>query len=212
MTAVAEVYEGFDAMGRLDSLSLTSRVLQEAALWAYQYHASQVTDNEPVNSRGLTMYFKATRALRERLSDQGWTKDDPYGQARTVHPDKDIAIICAGGNENTGLCDFNPTTTSPKGTMAAAAVPGQRTLFDVAAYVAPMPGPQLWYLLMHASKTELRLELSRPLVIRKGGVISEWAERVIIPSMPFQEFSIVGTEDSGPGPLPIDVEVRRRIN
>jgi hypothetical protein len=54
---------------------------------------------------------------------------------------------------------------------------------------------------------EIRLELSRPSDISKDGRISEWSERIILGSIPFDDELVEIYPPSGPD---IEINIRRK--
>jgi hypothetical protein len=213
-----KVYTDTEATGRLDALGLSAEGLRAAIEWAYTRHVADVTEDEPRNSPGMTMYLKLTGQLRRTLAVFGWRRDDSRNQAKTVHPLGIISIVVAGGDDNTGRFGegyADPCTVSQKGPTARRMVNNPR-LFDVSELLGPRPttgadGAFLYYLLVHVDKYlhEVRSELSQPLRVGRGGIVNEWAERISLPAIPFGDAEVVDVFDLPPTPIH-EIDVQRR--
>lgn len=184
------IFTGDHAGEQLASLGLEEEELRHALYWAYNYNAVNVNANEPPNALGMTMYFKATRALRERLMPRGWRRDNSRNLAMTIAPKGALAIMIAAGDENTGRKEGNPYTISRKGPAARDAIEKGEQLvmeLDDITWVTPASGPGIWVLLHHIDleTEELRCELSRPFNFDANTCIAKWQERIILRAISF---------------------------
>jgi hypothetical protein len=190
------------------SVDLVERVVRRA-----DADVSTFTELDPPILLGLTRWGRMSRYLREELVPEGWTFDNPRNLARTIHPSGEFAIVAATGDELTGLASLLPTTRYRKGdaTVRAVAVNEQLT-FDFGDGFTPGltadAGALLtWILLFFEDEAEFRVELSLPDGIEDGRITS-WAERIILPSFPRDEDTIIALFD-----IPdehVVVEVTRR--
>ena len=128
-------------------------------------------------SPGLTSSI-LTMKLRERLSELGWSMDDPHNVARAISPDGSLAIVFARGNSSTGIMGSGPVI-SEKGR-------GSRSAFG--QMIIPGLEPKLesgnvWYLVGYydAVEQEIRSELSLPRFIDGSNTIY-WLDRIILPA------------------------------
>jgi len=215
MKAQAKVHTGYEATGRLDALGLREDQLHDAVEWAYRNHVAEVTEDEPPNSLGMTMYLKLTGRVRSVLKVLGWERDNGRNLCRTVHPAGIMSIVVAGGDHNTGREGEripSPCTVSPKGKAAGDIVNSER-LFDITEYpitIKRANGANLYYLLVYVDRElrEVRSELSLAYAVGPRGFVNEWAERIMLRTIPFGDADAVGADLP---PIPeIDIDVRRR--
>lgn len=212
-----QVLDGeIEANRRLSELGLTQEMLQQAVHHGQAAYAN-CTPNHPNFFPGLAAYAEATAALRDILLPQGWTREDDGNFALTVSPNGLIAIGVATGDEATGWREQNPTTKSSKGPRTSDAVQLnaalQYHLFPDHEKAAD-PGRTTWILLFcrdHVAN-EIRCELSRPTKMEEDGHISEWAERIILGSLPMGGDTLDVSGESGGGPQTdkIEIQIKRR--
>jgi hypothetical protein len=186
-----------DVKTRLAKLGLSVEALRESVQRGFAAFAS-CTPNHPSNYPGFTAWANTVNALRELLYPDGWTRSENGNLPVTMDSAKRVSIIVATGDEYTGLPDLTPSTRSSKGPRTVNVVEGnsnQIPLFDFKSRpeVIDQSGEKLtWILLFHRDKTsnEVRCELSCPVNINDEGQIDAWAERIILPSIPFGVDSI----------------------
>ena len=94
-----QVYDGDPVADRLAELGLKAEFL-EFALRGADAEARTYTELDPPNMQGMARYSRTVRLLREQLVPLGWSFDNPRNLARTVSPDRRVAIIAL----------FNPIT------------------------------------------------------------------------------------------------------
>jgi hypothetical protein len=177
-----------EAVDRLAELSLDVDLIEKVVRRA-EAEAATCTAFDPPMMGGLMRYGRSTRFLREELVPAGWDFDNPRNFCRTIHPSRAFAVVATSGDENTGNSELTPATKNPKGyaTIEAVAV-NEQLAFDFPDFdfgVASKDTEQLvtWFLLYHVFDDEIRAELSQPSQMN-GGTITEWAERIILPSFP----------------------------
>ena len=198
----------------LSRLGLFENVLLDAARAGYLAR-SNCTENHPPLYPSFVAWGEAVRALRDGLAPYGWKRNNANHWPRTIHPDGDIAITVATGNEATGKADDSPITTSSKGPSTVEALEVNRLQlwlpglepFDFKADENDETKPTTWLLLVHYAKDEIRAELSLPLDLNREGRVSVWRERILLRPIPLDLVS----EEVPPLILPdIDVSVRRK--
>jgi len=204
------VFDGDQAVDRLTELGLKAEIL-EFALKSADAEARTYTDLDPPNMQGMARYARTVRLLREQLVPLGWSFDNPRNLARTVSPDRRIAIIATLGDAATGVPDVPPSTRYEKGVATVEAVSRnflQLTLpiqlGDEEPFDADGEGTTTWVLLYHVTNSEIRAELSLPDSMLEG-YIDTWVERLILPPIPLQASPAVV-----PAPVDRDVFVARR--
>ena len=197
---------------RLEQLGVTEVALREAI---YQGHLqrTRLTLNHPIIYHGLNMWGEVVKALRDQLRAMDWIRKDVGSFALTVNDSLGLAITVASGDEATGIAHAHPTNRSKKGRNTVDAIEANRQL----ALFEQLPpevkdeggGNQTWVLMHHTDtlRNEIRVELSRPSDIGKDGKITQWAERIILNSIPFDEDLVEIYAPDGPD---IEIEVRRK--
>lgn len=187
-----EVYIEHDATRRLQELGLTNSILQEVVGKVYSKHLVYVTKNEPPISYGMTLYLKITGALRDKLLPLGWKRDDYNNHSKTISPNGQVCIVVASGDNNTGQADScSLSTKSPKGKITKQII-NRNHRNQLALDFGGIPGldfiqtPDLWFLLVYVDDKAkvINVELSQPKNVNNAGFVTDWAERVIIPSIP----------------------------
>ena len=197
---------------RLAQLGVNEVVVREAV---YQGHLqrTRLTLNHPIIYHGLNMWGEIVAALRDQLRPLGWNRQEIGSFALTVHEDRKLAITVASGDEGTGNPSAHPCNRSKKGRNTVDAIEANRQLelFERLPPEDHVDGDdkQTWVLMHHTDTTrgEIRLELSRPSEIGNDGKISEWAERIILSSIPFDDELVEIYPPSGPD---IDIDIRRK--
>lgn len=212
MSAIV-LFENTDEIAsRLDQLEVNEVALREAV---YQGHLqrTRLTINHPTIYHGLNMWGEIVAALREQLRPLGWTRQEVGSYALTAHEERGLAITVASGDEATGNPSAHPCNRSKKGRNTVEAIEANRQL-GLFEKLPPeiqdeADGKQTWVLMHHTDtvRGEIRLELSRPLSIGKDGKISEWSERIILGSIPFDDDLVEIYPPSGPD---IEIDIRRK--
>lgn len=192
---------------------LRENLLRDPVRWAYENHVAEVTADEPINSRGTTMYLRLTGELRRSLKPLGWTIDRSGNLEMTVHPEGHLAIVVANGDRDTGQSNRQPCTVSRKGPRTKKALQDQ--LFDfeeIPRVIRNSRYRAVLVLLVHVDDIdhEVRCELSRPRTVADNGYIEEWTVRALLTAIPMTPapfgggVSIVEESDA------IDINISRR--
>ncbi len=197
---------------RLGELGLEEVPLREAI---YQGHLqrARLTLNHPIIYHGLNMWGETVAALRDQLRPLNWVREDIGSYALTIHEDHKLAITVASGDEGTGRPYAHPTNRSRKGRNTMDAIEANRQIefeFEgLPPQIVEDEGRQTWVLMHHTDATqgEIRVELSRPMSIGKDGKITDWAERIILASIPFDDHLVEIYPPSGPD---IDIDIQRK--
>jgi hypothetical protein len=180
-----EVRTGTEGADRLAELGLKPSIL-EAALLGAEAEARTYTALDPPNMSGMARWARTVRIVREHLLPLGWVYDNPRNLARTVSPDRRVAIIATLGDEGTGLPGVTPSTRYEKGVATIDAVNRNFVQLGLPLEFDDEEGPIVddggtatWVLLYHPGETEIRAELSLPDSIVDGR-IDTWLERILL--------------------------------
>jgi hypothetical protein len=208
------VYDGDQAADRLAELGLKAEML-EFALRGADAEARTYTELDPPNMPGMARYARTVRLLREQLVPLGWTFDNPRNLARTVTPDRRIAIIATLGDAATGVPHVMPSTKYEKGIATVEAVNRNFLqlslpidLGDEEPFDSTDDGTVTWILLYNVGETEIRAELSLP-DSTVDGYIDTWIERIVLPPVPLEETPLDSVRET-PTAEP-DVVIARRL-
>src|SRR5438067_2077670 len=168
MRSQCPVFDGDQAADRLTELGLKAEILG-FALKGADAEARTYTELDPPNMQGMARYSRTVRLLREQLVPLGWSYDNPRNLARTVSPDRQVAIIATLGDAATGVPNVRPSTPYEKGIATVEAVSRnflQLTLpidlGDNEPVDADGDGIATWVLLYNVTESEIRAELSLP--------------------------------------------------
>jgi hypothetical protein len=205
------VVEGDQVAERLAELGLRPEMF-DFALRGAEAEARTYTQLDPPNMAGMARYSRTVRLLREQLVPLGWSYDNPRNLARTVSPDRRVAIIATLGDGATGVPYVSPSTRYEKGVATIEAVGRnfvQLILPIDLGYEQPVEadseGTTTWVLLYSITDTQIRAELSLPDSM-VDGYIDTWLERIILPPVPLEPASPAAPQ---PAAEP-DVVVTRR--
>lgn len=201
-----QIHHGAAADQRLRQLGLAADIMLGAAR-AGDLGRQECTVLHPRQSAGHRMWSDTTAALRGGCMalQAGWRPDRANNFETVVHPDRGIAIAVAGGDEFTGWRGTkDPRVNRKRGPMTIQRVNdnfrGMEPLFalsgptHVAGAERTTPWTT-WFFLIRATPEELWLELSQPIGLDRAGYVSEWTERILLPTLPVQ---------GGVTPLPDD--------
>ncbi|GAA5192746.1 hypothetical protein GCM10023322_52980 [Rugosimonospora acidiphila] len=188
------VFDGDGAAQRLTELGLTTEIL-EFVLRGADAEARAYTPLDPPNMQGMARYARTVRLLRERLVPLGWSYDNPRNLARTVSPDRRVAIITTLGDGATGVPHVMPSTRYEKGIATVEAVGRNFLQLSLPIDLGDLgdDGPldveddatATWILLYNVTDTEIRAELSLPDSM-VDGYIDTWVERLVLPPIPLE--------------------------
>jgi hypothetical protein len=119
------------------------------------------------------------------MGAQGWGWDNADQQPRTFSQDGRIAVVVSTGDDATGKAHLVPSTKNPKGDATARKVASNQAQLDFPDLPADdatgVARAITWLLLIHVSRDEVQSELSLPEVLSSSGVVTSWAERIILP-------------------------------
>jgi len=205
-----------DVNDRLSELGLKATTLREAVQRGFASWAS-CTVNHPTNYPGISFWADTIAAMRELLHSDGWIRRDDGNLPLTVDAKGRVSIVVSTGDEYTGLPDLTPSTQSSKGprTVSVVEVNAQQIpLFDFKKHpeIVKQGEERLtWILLFHRDRAsnEVRCELSCPVKMNEDGQIDAWAERIILPSVPFGGDDVEVRNDAPKTPE-IDVKIKRK--
>jgi len=183
------VIDGDEVTDRLAELGLKAEIL-EFALRGADAEARTYTQLDPPNMQGMARYSRTVRLLRELLLPLGWSYDNPRNLARTVSPDRQVAVIATLGDAATGVPHVRPSTRYEKGIATVEAVSRNFVQLSLPMDVGDDPpvdpdmdGIATWILLYNVTESEIRAELSLPASM-VDGYIDTWLERIILPPIP----------------------------
>jgi hypothetical protein len=156
----------------------------------------------PVTTAGSRAWEEIVGIFRQLVVDQHekWVSAQQNGIPILINSSRNQTIVVTSGDKNTGLENsVQPKTRNAKGDVTQAYVWKNFDLFEgslIEPEVVSIDGHQTWVLLYTIDKTskELRYELSLPTSTSISGnngkiKISEWKERHIFPSIPFENIA-----------------------
>lgn len=201
-----------DVQMALARLGVPIQILQEAVQAGYVSRISRTTNDAP-NAPGFYQWNDTLRNLCENMKGLEWQRDDSGNWPTIVHPKKVLAIAVSSGNKNTGKAHAMPSTKNAKGTRTTNAV-------SINANQPWLPGFEFmqsdqdaekshptWFLLFYTDEKELRAELSLPVKMDSEGHVSEWRERIILPTLSLDPEIKIPKPDFGPD---VDIKIARK--
>lgn len=173
-----------DVMRRLAELGLDMEVLEQAVHHGHN-GAERATALHAKTAAGTYRWNETVAALRAELVERGWIPSDVKNAPRILNEEKNVSIMVATGDQNTGTSKIPKNATS-KGSMTQADVwnNGNQLVIEEVASLLAEKSPATWVLLYFYSRqyNHIRLELSLPSGM-ENGFISEWEERIILPKI-----------------------------
>lgn len=192
---------GGAADARLTQLGMTRAGLLRAVA-AGDEQRNLVSPLSPRTYPGQVMWAETVTALRKELIGSGydWVPDSTEGYETVVSDRFGLSLAVIGGNERTGRRGSPyPSTARPRGPVTMKRVANNHGL------ASPLPGMEIlsdfpqtlttWFLMAHAGRSGIQVELSLPVICGADGFIRAWSERVILEDVP-----------SAGGVTPVDVE------
>jgi hypothetical protein len=204
------------AQNKLLSMGLTEEILLNVVRSGVLARRD-CTPNHPPIFAGISAWANAVRTLREQLLPKNWTRTDEGNYSLVIHPNGNIAIALATGDENTGNLSATPMTKSPKGPSTRSAVAvnlSQMSLFQefedlVSDFDSPSPESRLtWLLLMARVGNKVKSELSLP--ISCVGKVNAWEERIILSDIDLDPNTDIFSAPIVPQMPDIEIDIRRK--
>jgi hypothetical protein len=199
--------------GRLRAFGLSTELIH-MALRPGLSRAANRTSKALRSTPGTDIYHDTMEHLHLLLAEMGWSLVHIDHQPRLLHPDARIAVAIASG---TNVASWDPRwtpRTRRKGVATRNSLAGPRAevvaLFDVpgveqdeelvnAARLAP-----LWLLVHERTVRGLNLELSRPAGMNASGIVTEWADRIIIGFLDLDgDLTVFDNPDDGGFDVPV---------
>lgn len=141
---------------------------------------------DPINAGGWDAYRYRVRAVREIYCPRGWKVFRMGGLEMTASADDKVRLITRSGDAGVGIADATPQPEGEIGDSTRTVSIGQSMLFGVEwlgtekAHLK-RPEHETWMLLVHASDTVVRAELSLPSFVDEDAHVSDWLERILLP-------------------------------
>jgi hypothetical protein len=187
----SQVVVADEAPARLKHFGLTIEMLQRSIEVGDSKRQLVSQPVYPATYRGVAMWAETLAALRRqalKLRDD-WEIGATENYATVYSTKRSIAIAVVAGDAGVGNETRDPRLTRKKGIKTtervyrnARQVYVQDALFSVPEVdVPPDEACRTWFLIIHPTKKEVRIELSCPLFIDDDGIVSGWLERILLP-------------------------------
>ena len=155
----------------------------------------------PAIFAGVTMWAETLTAWRKEMLKRnvGYAIGNSRGYETVYCSQRGVAFTVVAGDGNTGILGKrDPRPVRDKGIVtvervdrnrevsAKAGTPGvQGVLIELPAEknLTADEACDIWFLLVHPTKTEIRIELSRP-ILMEGGLVVGYSERILLPPVP----------------------------
>lgn len=205
----APVFTGPHAEARAQQLGIAGGTAPlVAALRDGASGARATTAMHPRSYSGQRMWGEAVASLRRRLLP-GWEPEVYRGADLTLNRARGVAIIVIAGDSTSGREDYPfPQVRYDRGEAIQGIVNGGLDQL----WGSPTPTRPLWevwFLLHFLQQSTLSAELSRPSGIGRGGWVTGWPERIILPDTTFGGAKR-RTEGADDAPPAVEVDVQRR--
>ena len=198
-----------EALQELKQLNLTSEQLTQASLMGVLSRAN-CTDYNTKGGPGFIQWDNTVKAFREFCCGQYWVKFQENGLEGIISADKKIRILPSSGNAATGNLNQTPSNKNSKGIRTIQLIEKsiQGSLFNGYPNQVEDDNVETYILLYYNNNKELRMELSKPSLIKKGKIVA-WEKRIIIKPFDLNNpptISVTIVEDD------IDIPVIRKFN
>ena len=188
--AIHLVGESPEATTRLADLGLRVEDIHEAHQ-AGRAEFLTYTAHDRVGAAGGAGLSRVLRVMSDRLVADGWVRTNPLNLGVLTHPGREHSLVVSSGDALTGSVFGAPRTRNPKGPATARLVARNNTLMRQNALTLfaldqePLPEEfriATWVLLVAEVDGVLLAEVSFP-VAMAGSWVTDWAERIIVPSL-----------------------------
>ena len=176
---------------RLRNLGLTTEMLQRSIEVGDSKRRLVSQPIYPATYRGVVMWAETLAELRRQLLKirDGWEIGATENYATVYSVERNIAIAVVAGDAAVGRRVREPRLTRKKGKKTTQRVERNARLLYVQEELFSKAELQLppdetcttWFLLVHPTMKEVRIELSCPLSIDSDGYVSGWQERILLP-------------------------------
>ena len=184
-----------EAPARLRFLGLTVEMLQRSIEVGDSKRLLVSQPVYPSTYPGVTMWAETLAELRRqclKLQD-GWDIGATENYATVYSTGRSVAIAVVAGDAAVGKDTFrDPRLTRKKGKKTTERVHRNARQIYIQGELFPAAEPDLppdeacrtWFLIIHPTKKEVRIELSCPLSMSDDGIVSGWQERILLPAVP----------------------------
>lgn len=154
------------------------------------------------------MWGEAVASLGSRLTrGHGWERRVLLGVELVTEPDRGTALVVVAGDAATGSPSYIPQVRYERREVTQGLVNGY---FDPLWESETRREWEIWFLLHHLGVATLTGELSRPIGLTRSGLVTTWAERVLLPNTMFGGRDPQWRRGDGTPPQ-VDVSVHRRV-
>lgn len=202
------VIDAADAASYLERMNIILPDLQ-TALGIGETAAGNVDDNHPVTAAGYYRWSETNASIRRsHISSGQWSRKNPSGRPLVENKEANYTLTACGGDAATGT-EAMSNVARKKGPATEDAHRGQvhqqLTLFlelpeasrqDDSIPDADQPPTGEWLLLYHRDREEMRAEVSLPAGF-KGGFVTGWVVRVILPTTDMKDRTAIPTDIGG---------------
>ena len=159
----------------------------------------------PRSYPGQRMWAESVASLRLETMPHGWVPEEYLGVDLVVQRTLGIAFIVTAGDGATGDDRYVPQVRYERRDVIRGLVNGA---LDHLFGRAEAQRWRVWFVLHYLAAGGLRAELAEPRWVDRGGWVSGWKERILIPDAVFG--SPTRRTTSGDNPPVVDVSVERR--
>lgn len=209
MSAVVPAATGLpDLERRLYALGLSTELIHDSfrpGLTRSRNRSQLAAKTTP----GTDVYHDTFEALANRLTPDGWTREDPDGQPRITHPKRLLTVTLASAKDVTAADPRVRPRTRHKGRATVMSLDRsvglRQPTLDIPEFkikMAAAPDAPLWFLLYERTEMGLDLCLARPATQNKSGEIIGWSDIIpVAPLVHVEDLSIFGdpNEDESSG-------------
>ena len=197
------VSSGVDAELRLLELGLSLDVLEECLSDGSSAYRSTTADH-PTSYAGLRMWAETTASLRRNLALLDWESEDVSNVPLVVNRTSGRALIVTAGDGAAGDERYRPQVRYERRDIIQRLVNGE---LDSLFRPGRRPDWEVWFLLHNVSHYSMSAELARPTGVSSDGLVSDWAERILLPP---EKHEIVPSETIDMVPPEVSIDVQRR--
>ena len=187
-----------DAEERLRDFSMTVEMIHQCISVGDSARRRVMLPVFPATFPGTTMWAETLAEWRRQLRKR--SREYDIGRSRgyeTVYSaERRVAFTVVAGDSFTGKDGARPPRlTRPKGVVTKERVDRNRETAIGLVQLALIPDENdkkpppdelcdTWFLIVHAAKDEVRIELSLPVDLDGDSVVSEYYERILLPPVP----------------------------
>jgi hypothetical protein len=186
------------AAARLKDFGMTPEIIYRSIEVGDSARQRVTQERYPRTYPGVTMWAETLSEWRSQMLKRriGYEIGRTNGYETLYSPDRAVAFTVVAGDSCTGIIgNRDPRLKRPKGIVTTKRVArNRRKSIRMGVQLALIPAPEkklapdevcdTWFLIVRPTSSEVRLELSKPVIIDSEKIVSGYDERILFAPVP----------------------------